>query len=51
MAPNSSIKVTCISKQYFILGQLDGSLWTGDQDGEWERELSSSSSSWGSFAI
>ena len=26
MAPNSSVKVTCISKQYFVLGQLDGSL-------------------------
>ena len=51
MAPNSSIKVTHISKQYFLLGQLDGSLWAGDQDGEWEGELSSSSGSWGSFVI
>ena len=34
MAPNSSVKVTHISKQYFVLGQLDGCLWAGDQDGE-----------------
>ena len=51
MAPNSSIKVTHISKQYFILGWLDGGLWAGDQDGKWEGELSSASSSHGSFAL
>ena len=28
-APNSSVKVTHISKQCFTLGQLDGSLWAG----------------------
>ena len=28
MAPNSSVKVTHISKQYFVLGQLDGGLET-----------------------
>ena len=51
MAPNSSIKVTHISKQYFVLGQLDSGLWAGDQDGEWEGELSSASGSCGSFAL
>ena len=51
MAPNSSVSVTHISKQYFILGWPDGSLLSGDQDGEWEAELSSSSSSCGSFAL
>ena len=49
MAPYSSVKVTHISKQYFILGWLDGSFWAGDQEGKWEGELSSSSSSHGSF--
>ena len=34
--PNSSAKVTHISKQYFILGRLDGSLHAGDQDDKWE---------------
>ena len=33
-APNSSVKVTHISRQCFILGQLDGSLGAGEQDGE-----------------
>ena len=51
MAPNSSIKVTHISKQYFVLGQLDGSLQARDQDGKWEGELSSASGSHGSFAL
>ena len=51
MAPNSSVNVTHISKQYFVLGQPDGSLWAGDQDGEWEGELSSSSGSHMSFAL
>ena len=50
MAPNSSTKVTHISKQYFILWQLDGSLWAGDQDGEQEGELSSSFGSHRFFA-
>ena len=50
MAPNSSINVTHISKQYFVLGQLDGSLQAGDQEGEWEGELSSSSGSCRFFA-
>ena len=50
-APNSSIKVTCISKQYFILGQLDSGLWAGDQDSKWEGELSGASSSHRSFAL
>ena len=43
MDPSSSVKVTCISKQYFILGWLDGGLLAGDHSGEWEGELSSSS--------
>ena len=51
MTPNSSIKVTHISKQYFVLGQLDSGLWAGYQDGKWEGELSSSSGSQGSFVI
>ena len=51
MAPNSSIKVTLISKQYFVLGQLDGSLRAGDQDSEWEGQLSSSSGSCGCFTL
>ena len=51
MASNSSIKVTHISKQYFVLGQQDSSLSAGDQDGEWEGELSSASSSHGFFAL
>ena len=51
IAPNSSVKVTCISQQYFILGLLDGGLWAGDQDGEWEGELSNASGSHRSFAL
>ena len=51
MASNSSVNVTHISKQHFILGQLDGSLQAGDQDGKWEGELSSSTGSQGSFTI
>ena len=51
MAPNSSVKVTHIPKQYFVLGWLDGSLQAGDQDGKWKGELSSSSGSHGSFAV
>ena len=50
MAPNSSIKVTHISKQYLTLGWLDGGLWAGDHDGEQEGELSSSSDLHRSFA-
>ena len=50
-APNSSIKVTHISKQYFVLGQLDSSLQAGDQDGRWDGGLSNASSSHRSFAL
>ena len=32
MAPNVSVNVTHISRQYFVLGQLDSGLWAGDQD-------------------
>ena len=38
-APNSSINVTCISRQYLVLGQLEGSLLAWDQDGKSEGEL------------
>ena len=34
--PNSSVNVTCISRQCFILGQLDNSLLAREQDAEWE---------------
>ena len=50
-APNSSVKVICISKQCFVLGQLDSSLWARDQDGKQEGELSNASSSHRSFAL
>ena len=50
-APHSSVNVTCISRQYLILGQLDGSLLAGDQDGKWEGELPNAPDSHGSFAL
>ena len=50
-APNSSVKVTYISRQCFILWWLDGGLWAGDQDGQWEGELSGASSSYRSFTL
>ena len=50
-APNSSVNVTCISRQCFILGQLDSSLLAGDQDGKWEGELPNASDSCRSFAL
>ena len=50
MAPNSSVKVTHISRQYFVLGQPDSGLQAGDHDSEQEGELSSSSGSCRSFA-
>ena len=34
MSPNSSVKVTHISKQCFVLRQPNSGLWTGDHDGE-----------------
>ena len=40
-----------ISKQCFILGQLDGGLLAGDQDGKQEGELSDASGSCRSFAL
>ena len=49
-APNSSVKVICISKQCLKLGQLDGGLLARDQISEWEGELSNASSSHRSFA-
>ena len=50
-APNSSVNVTCISRQCFILGQLDGGLLARDQDGKQEGELPNASDSHGSFAL
>ena len=50
-APNSSVNVTCISRQCFIFRQLDGSLLAGDQDSEWEGELPNASDSHRSFAL
>ena len=49
-APNSSVNVTCISRQFFILGWLDG-LLAEDQDSEWEGELPNASNSHRSFAL
>ena len=51
IAPNFSVKVTHISKHYFVLGQLDGGLWAGDQDSKQEGNLSNASSSHRSFAL
>ena len=50
-APNSSVKVTHISRQCFVLGQLDGGLLAGDQDGKREGELPDASDSHRSFAL
>ena len=49
-APNSSVNVTCISRQCFVLGQLDSSLLARDQDDKWEGELSDASNSHRSLA-
>ena len=37
--PVSSVNVTCIPKQYLVLGQLGSSPLARDQDGKWEGEL------------
>ena len=50
-APNSSINVTCTSRQCFVLGQLDSGLLAGDQDSEWEGELPNASNPHRSFAL
>ena len=50
-APNSSVNVTHISRQCFVLGQLDGSVLARDQDGEQEGELPNASDSCRSFAV
>ena len=42
-SPNSSVKVTHISKQCFVLRWPNSGLWTGDHVGELGGELSSSS--------
>ena len=49
-APNYSVNVTCISRQYLVLGQPEGSLLAGDQECEWEGELPEASDSHWSFA-
>ena len=51
IAPNSSVKVTHISKQCFILRWLDSGHLARDQDGKWEGELSDASGSHRSFAL
>ena len=50
-APNSSVNVTCISRQCFVLGQLDGSLLAGDPDSKWEGELPNAYDSCRAFAL
>ena len=50
-APNSSVNVTCISRQSFVLGQLNSGLLAEDQDGEWEGELPDASAYCRSFAL
>ena len=47
----SSVKVTCIPKQYLVLGWLDSCLLTRDQDGEWEGELPNIPISSGTFQL
>ena len=49
--PHSSVNVTCISRQCFIIGQLDCSLLAMDQEGKWEGELPDASDSHRSFAL
>ena len=49
MAPVTLVNVTCIPKQYLVLGWLGGSPLAGDQDGKWEGELSNASISSGPF--
>ena len=48
-APVSLVNVTCIPKQYLVLGQLGGGPLARDQDGEWEGELPDTPISSGSF--
>ena len=49
--PNSSVKVTHISKQCFVLEWLGSSLWAWDKDGKQEGELSDASGSHRSFRL
>ena len=49
--PNSSVNVTCISRQCLVLVQFDGGLLAGDQEGKWEGELPNDPDSLGSFAL
>ena len=49
--PNSSVNVTHISRQCFVLGQLDCGLLARDQDSKWEGELPDASNSHRSFAL
>ena len=47
--PVSSLIVTCIPRQYLVLGWLGDSLLARDQDGKWEGELPNAAISLGSF--
>ena len=49
--PNCSINVTCILRQYLVLGWPKGGLLAGDQDGKWEGELPEASDSHWSSAL
>ena len=50
-APVSSVNVTCIPKQYLVLGWLGSGLLAGDQDGKWEGELPNAPISSGPFQL
>ena len=50
-APHSSVNVTCISRQCFVLGWLDSGLLAGDQDSKWEGELPNASNFHRSFSL
>ena len=50
-APVTLVNVTCISRQYLVLGWLGGGLLVGDQDGEQEGELPNAPISLGSFQL
>ena len=50
-APVSLVNVTCIPRQYLVLGWLGGNLLARDQDGKWEGELTNAPVSSGSFQL
>ena len=47
--PVSTVNVTCIPKQYLVLGWLGSGLLARDQDGKWEGELPNAPISSGHF--